>query len=214
MRLILVRHGETEHNRARLTLGRADVPLNARGAAQAEAVAATFTHATAAVYSSPLARALDTARAIASRAGVEPQVDAAFIEMDVGALEHLTAAELRERHPEFLRAWFSEDAATARMERGETLAEVQERAWEGIGRLREAHGTGEVVVVTHNFVILATVCRAIGLPLWQFRRLKHALGGRTVIDITAASTVLRAFGDTSHMIAAGLADDHDVQEGR
>lgn len=214
MRLILVRHGETEHNRGQLTLGRADVPLNARGIAQAQAVAATFTHNPDVVYSSPLSRALETARAIAARAGVAPRVDAAFIEMDVGALEHLTGLELRERHPEFLRAWFSEDAATARMEGGETLAEVQDRAWDAIGRLNMEHGDGEVVVVTHNFVILATVCRALGLPLWQFRRLKHGLGGRTIIDINPRGSVLRTFGDTSHLIAAGLADDQGVQEAR
>lgn len=214
MRLILVRHGETEHNRERLTLGRADVPLNARGIAQAQAVASTFTRPPDAIYSSPLVRALDTARAIGARTGVEAQPDAAFIEMDVGALEHLAPAQLREAYPEFLRAWLSEDAGDARMEGGETLSEVQERAWGAIERLREAHGSGEVVVVTHNFVILTAVCRALELPLGRFRRLRHGLAARSVIDITEHGNVLLSFADAAHLVSAGLADDPYGREAR
>ena len=113
MRLILVRHGETEHNRGGLTLGRADVPLNERGRAQARAVATSFTRAPAAIYASPLSRAFETAFAIGAATGVDVVMEPDLIEMDVGEMEHLAGAELRDRYPDFLRVWLSNNAADA-----------------------------------------------------------------------------------------------------
>ena len=165
MRLILVRHGETEHNRGKLTLGRADVPLNDRGRAQARALAASFTHPPAAIYASPLARSFETARPMSAATGVAVVTEPGLIEMDVGEMEHLSGAELRERYPDFLRLWLSGDAADARMPGGETLREVQERAWPAIELMQAAHPEAEVVAVTHNFVIATAVCRALNLPL-------------------------------------------------
>jgi broad specificity phosphatase PhoE len=213
MRLILVRHGETEHNRGQVTLGRADVPLTDRGRDQARAVAASFASPPAAVYSSPLSRALDTARAIAGT-GAPPTVDDALIEMDIGEMEHLTGADLRERYPDFLRQWMSIDVATARMPGGETLLEVQDRAWGAVERMRERHGDADVVAVTHNFVILTLLCRALNLPLADFRRIRQALAAKTVIDVRDSSTTLLQLNDNAHLVAAGCADDLAGREPR
>lgn len=207
MRLILVRHGETEHNRGKLTLGRADVPLNERGRAQARAVAASFTRAPAAIYTSPLSRAFETASAVGAATGVDVVMEPDLVEMDVGEMEHLTGAELRDRYPEFLRAWLSDKAADARMPGGETLREVQDRAWRVLERLREVHGDGEIVAVTHNFVILTAVCRALNLPLSEFRRIRHGLASRTVIDIRDSGATLIQLNDHAHLLAAGLVGD-------
>ncbi len=208
MRLILVRHGETEHNRDGLTLGRADVPLNDRGRAQAAALAASFARPPAAIYTSPLVRASDTAGAIAAATGVAVVTESDLIEMDVGEMEHLTGTELRERYPEFLRLWLSGDAADARMPGGETLRDVQARAWAAMERMRSERPDGEIVGVTHNFVILTVVCRALNLPLSEFRRLRHGLASRTVIDIRDGGATLLQLNDNAHLLAAGLADDN------
>lgn len=207
MRLILVRHGETEHNKDGMTLGRFDAPLNERGLAQAKAVAASFHRAPAAIYSSPLTRALYTAELIGAETGVAVSVEPQLIEMDVGEMEHQSFATLRERHPEFLRAWASAVAGEARMPGGETLAEVQERAWNAVQRMHEAHRYGDVVAVTHNFVILTIVCRAIGLPLSDFRRLRQALASKTVLEFHEHGQTLLQLNDNSHLIAAGFGDD-------
>jgi broad specificity phosphatase PhoE len=207
MRLVLVRHGETEHNRGRLTLGRFDVPLNARGRAQADAVAASFTRPPAAIYTSPLSRARDTAATIAARTGSVVLVEPSLIEMDVGEMEHLTGAELRERYPDFLRQWLSADAADARMPGGETLREVQDRAWAAVQRMRGLHPEGEVIAVTHNFVILVLICRALELPLSGFRRLKQDLAARSILEVSDGSAVLLQMNDRAHLLAAGLVED-------
>jgi broad specificity phosphatase PhoE len=209
MRLILVRHGETDHNKSGTTLGRFDAPLNERGLAQARAVATSFRRPPDAIVASPLQRALYTAELIGAETGAPISVEQQLIEMDVGEMEHLSLTQLRERYPEFLRAWSSAGAAAAdaRMPGGEALAEVQERAWSAVQRLHEAHRYGEVVAVTHNFVILTIVCRAIGLPLGDFRRLRQALAAKTVIEFHEHGQALLQLNDISHLIAAGLGED-------
>jgi broad specificity phosphatase PhoE len=207
MRLVLIRHGETEHNRGQLTLGRADVPLNERGEAQARAVASSFLRSPDAIVSSPLRRALETATRIGSATGMPASVDDSLIEMDVGEMEHLTGAELRERYPEFLGLWTSGGAADARMPGGETLREVQDRAWTAVRDLHAAHPDGEAVAVTHNFVILTLICRSIDLPLADFRRIRQALAAKTIIDVGEHGATLLQLNDQSHLLAAGLATD-------
>jgi probable phosphoglycerate mutase len=214
MRLILIRHGETEHNRGNITLGRADVPLNARGIAQARAIAASCTRPPVAIYTSRLSRAHVTARMIGMHTAVEPQVDDDLIEMDVGEMEHLTGDELRRRHPDFLRAWMSDACADVRMPGGETLAEVQARAWRFVERVAAAHDRAIVVAVTHNFVILTLVCRALDLPLAGFRRMRPAVGSRTTIEVREGRARLIRFNDDAHLAQAGLADDPDGEVDR
>jgi len=214
MRLVLVRHGETDHNRGQRTLGRFDAPLNERGRAQAAALAASFVSPPAAIYASPLSRAMDTATAIGARFGLPLAVEPDLIEMDVGEMEHLRPAELRERYPDFLRSWLSEEAGDARMPGGETLREVQERAWRAVERARAAHPDGEVVAVTHNFVILTVLCRGIGLPLERFRRLRHGLAAKSVLEMGEAGGILVLLNDRSHLLAAGLGDEPTTGGGR
>ena len=98
MRMLLVRHAETDWNRERRFQGGRDVPLSATGREQAES-AARLLAATplAAVWSSPLARARDTAAIIAAPHGLEVQETAAFREMGFGEWEGLTHDEVRER---------------------------------------------------------------------------------------------------------------------
>ena len=207
MLLTLIRHGETEHNKGQLTLGRADVPLNARGLRQARAVAASVTRPPAVLYASPLARCLDTASVVSVATGVPVTVDPGLIEMDVGEMEHLTRDELRERYPEFLREWLTAPGA-ARMPGGETLAEVQERAWAAVERMQVGHPEGEVIAVTHNFVILTIACRVLNLPLNDFRRLRTTLAGTTSIEFAAEMSsgipTLISWNDTGHLRTRGL----------
>jgi probable phosphoglycerate mutase len=205
-RLVLIRHGETDHNRGQLTLGRADVPLNARGQRQANALAASFASPPIAIYSSPLGRCKDTAASIERATRTPTFVEDRLIEMDVGVMEHLTRNELRDQYPEFLAQWLGEGSAIAeaRMPGGETLAEVQERAWAAVGAIVTAHPAGEVAVVTHNFVILTVLCMALGLPLDRFRKLRIGLASKAVLDMTPGVTTLISWNDNAHLRARGL----------
>jgi probable phosphoglycerate mutase len=97
---------------------------------------------------------------------------------------------------------------------GETLREVQERAWIAVSEAREAHPDGEIVAVTHNFVILTLICRAIGLPLADFRRVRQALAAKTVIDVSERGATLLQLNDQSHLLGAGLATDLAPRDAR
>lgn len=83
-----LRHGETEHNRLRLIAGSLDVPLNATGLAQAHAAAEKLrSSAIDAIWASPLQRAHDTARCVATVLGLEITLVAELAERNWGMLE-------------------------------------------------------------------------------------------------------------------------------
>jgi len=202
MRLILVRHGETDTNKARLALGRADIELNEQGRWQAQRLAISLKdERIAAIYSSPLKRALATAEPIASSHGLEVQVDEGLIEMDIGEMEGLTFQQVGERYPHFLQVWLGGQAAYEAMPGGERLLDVQERAWQAIERIRERQDQGTVAAVTHNFVIITLLCRVLGLDLANFRRLRHGLAAKSVLEMGRDRIIVVSFNDTCHLEA-------------
>ena len=207
MLLILIRHGETESNRERLALGREDVPLNEKGRRQAAALAASLAGVPlAGVYASPLCRAVETARLLAEERGLQVQVDEDLIEMAVGDLEGLSPKEMIERYGDFLQKWFSTEAGSLRMPGGESLQDVQDRAWAAVERLQERHPEETVVVVTHNFTIHAILCRVLGLPLASFRRFRHDLAAKAVVEVRENRATVISLNDTCHLEAEGLTE--------
>ena len=107
-RFILVRHGQTEWNRVERFRGRAEVPLNETGLAQAEATGRRIAveWQPAAVYSSPLSRAVKTAEAIANRFDLPVQTHPGLADIDYGEWQGLTPEEVKERWPAQHHAWF------------------------------------------------------------------------------------------------------------
>ncbi len=202
MRLILVRHGETDTNKARLALGRADVELNEHGRWQAQRLAFSLNdEPIGAIYSSPLRRALATAEPIASSHGLEVQVDEGLIEMDIGEMEGLTFQQVGERYPHFLQAWLGGQAAYEPMPGGERLLDVQERAWQALERIRQRQEQGTMAAVTHNIVILTLLCRILGLDLANFRRLRQSLAAKSVLEMGKDRIIVVSFNDTCHLEA-------------
>ncbi len=200
MRLFLVRHGETESNRQNLALGRDDIPLNERGLQQAERVGEALAHEPlAAVYSSPLQRALDTARAVAAPHGLTVQIEQGLIEMDVGEVDGLTLAEVQSRYPGLLKTWASEDGPEQPMPGGESLVDVQERAWAAVQDLAARHADEAVAAVAHNFVILTLLVRVLGIRLAQFRSLRHSLAAVSIVDFLPTRVQLVRLNDTCHL---------------
>jgi len=201
MKLILVRHGETDVNRAGLTLGRSDVGLNEKGHLQAQRLAQALKgRGIAAIYSSPLSRALETARAIGQALELPVQVEEDLIELDAGETERMNAQQLWERFPDFMRRWTSPEVASVILPGGsETLSQAQARAWRVVERLRQRHDNDTVVIVSHAFIILAILCHALGLDLGQFRRLHHDIAAISILELRPDRSILLSLNDTCHL---------------
>jgi alpha-ribazole phosphatase len=125
--IFLVRHGETTWNKDRRFQGRLDVPLNDLGREQARALAEEARgEQIAALWSSPLSRARETAEIVGAALGLEPRLDDRLEEIDVGDWEERLKPDIERDEPE---AWAAFLAAGAdwRFPGGESLAEQQER---------------------------------------------------------------------------------------
>jgi broad specificity phosphatase PhoE len=143
----------------KLAQGHADIDLSDEGRAQAEAAAASLAgERMDAVYSSDLARAVDTARPIADARGLPVVIDAAFREIDQGEWEGLHVDAIKERWPEL---WGPARHSTTRPG-GESPADVRKRALEGVARIIDAHPDGAVVVVSHGGTIRWLSAEALG----------------------------------------------------
>ena len=132
MKLLLVRHGETEWNKVGRFQGQRDVALNERGLAQArETARAVVAHGQTALYSSPLHRTMQVADEI-SRLGRVPVVPVAgFKELDLGDMEGITGAEMRDCWPE-VHAPGRNNPAELKMPNGESLLQLQDRTWRAL----------------------------------------------------------------------------------
>ncbi len=206
MKLILVRHGETHWNEAGLVQGGdSDIELNDTGLEQARKLAAFLENEPiTAILSSPLRRAISTAEVIASHHQLPVEIDQGLRELKVGDLEGISISNLRTTFSRFLLQWW-QDGEAMKLPNGESLVELQQRAWKVIEDLLERHKTSPehnkdtiVVVVSHYFVTLAIILKALNLPLDYFTKFKLDLGGVSILEFRDYGARLVTFNDTSY----------------
>jgi len=201
MKIFLVRHGETEWNRIQRFQGRSDPPLNPRGRLQVRALAAALKDQVyAAIYSSPLLRALETAHIIKSHHPALPIFQhRGLIEMDLGRFEGIEARRWAEEYPDFRRAW-EENPAAVQMPGGESLEEVQKRAIASVERISQGHPRDATLLLcSHNFVILTLLCHVAGIPLERFRELKQATAAFSVLGREQEHWVVEVLNERAHL---------------
>jgi broad specificity phosphatase PhoE len=198
-RILIVRHAETEWNRARRVQGVSDVPLSERGRAQAEALADRLApEPLSTIYASPLSRARETAEAVARRHELEVHVIPGLAEFNQGDLEGRSIRDLIVEEPELFAA-FAKDPTHVRIPGGETLAEAQTRVWEAFTEILDRHDRGSVLVVGHNMTNLVLLCRFLGIPIAHFRRLAQSPTGVTIIERGIQGLFLCLLNDVSHL---------------
>lgn len=191
--ILFARHGETEANRRRLALGRADPPLTEHGAEQASALADRLESlGIDAVYTSPLLRARETAAPIAAAAGVDIAVDDRLVELDYGEWDGKSFPDLP---PGELRRWRNDP--TFAPPGGESLRTVTARI---SGFCLEVLEGPTVVAVSHVSPIKCAVTWALGAG--------EELGWRMFLDLASITRIagrdghasLVGFNDTTHLI--------------
>ena len=169
--VLLARHGETDWNAEHRFQGHADRPLNERGRAQAEALAARLAGAPlAAVYASDLRRARETAEIVARPHGLAVVPRAELKEVDVGSWSGLTTAEAAARFPEAFRRW--RDEGRPGWTDGETYEEMRDRALAAVLEIGAAHAGETVLVVAHGGTIRALLATAVGMDVHEYRHVR------------------------------------------
>ena len=170
MQILLVRHGATDWNLERRCQGSSDRDLSEVGIRQAEQIASLLSgEDIQAIYSSHLRRARQTAEYISQPHDLPVLIEEDVRELDHGHLEGLTFNQIKQNYAEFLLRWRSEPAEV-RVPGGERLADVAERAWNGLNQIVQRHSDAErILVVSHNFPIVGIVCRVTGTDLNQYR---------------------------------------------
>ncbi len=153
-KLVLVRHGETEGNVAKILDTRVPgLPLTERGVAQAKSFAANLTVPPRRLFSSDALRARQTASHIEAVTGVSAQVLEGVYEVQVGELEGLNSDAAHEHFQRIYHAWHRGDL-TVRTPGGESGAEVLARYLPVLEQLRDAYLTdgeaGDILLVSHG----------------------------------------------------------------
>jgi broad specificity phosphatase PhoE len=188
--ILLARHGETDWNRANRFQGHADPPLNAAGRKQARALAEELAgEPLAAVYTSPLRRAAETAEIVAAPHRLRPEPVDGLREVDVGSWEGLTRADLEQRQPEQFRRWLVEHEQG--WEDGETYEEMGRRVVPALLALAARHGGDRILAVTHGGPIRAAIAAAEGITHAEARRRGPVIGNVFVAGFAAEDGVLR-----------------------
>lgn len=157
LKLFLVRHGETDWNKARRYQGRQDTSLNATGREQARLAGEKLKEfAPAALYASSLNRTMETAEIIGKIIGLCPQSEPRLQEIHFGEWEGRTYPEVLELFPLEVKMWRECPLETI-IPGGETLKDVLVRTLDALNDII-AEAAGDVVVVTHGGPIRLLLC--------------------------------------------------------
>lgn len=163
MILHCVRHGESVYNAEERIQGQTDIALSERGLRQAEALAAALAEVPLdAVFSSPLVRAADTARAIATPHRLEIRFDDRLKEINAGIFQGLLWSEIEHVHPAEAVRWRRQEPDFV-IPSGESRRQLMMRGAEALRAIRET-GLREVAVVAHGGVLTAAFKALLEIP--------------------------------------------------
>ncbi len=171
--VLLIRHGQSRGNAERRFGGHTATPLSARGHRQAEATARCLkSEALTAIYSSDLARAIETARPLSKMTGLPIQGTEAFRERSVGVMEGLTFEDAAQQHPEQYAALLRRDFEHV-LTGGESYRQLLDRAWQKLDEVIAAHRGGRIAVFSHTGTICILALHLMGAldspelkPVW------------------------------------------------
>ena len=205
-RFYFLRHGEASWNAEGRLCGRTDVPLSDVGRRQAQLLAQRLKPILVeALYSSPLSRALETARIVGQSIGREPATDGHLMELNYGAWEGKTYEEARRSTPEIYRAWEA-DPATVAPPQGESGEQLIERVKPFLAEVAQKHQSGSVVVVCHRTLCRLIACHIMGVPLSEYRkRIPMDNAAMNIFETREGKWHVVALNDTTHLAAPASA---------
>ncbi len=186
-KVYFIRHGQSTANLTKCFAGHLDLPLTDLGRQQAECTAKFLANIPlSAVYSSDLARAYDTAVAVAGRHRLTVQTDRDLREIFAGEWEGRCFDELNESDAAY-RHWV-EDIGTAVCTNGESVAQMFTRVHDAVERIVAKHPNESVCIVCHGTPIRALTCVLSGIPLKQMHTVPWASNASvTIAEFSSAN---------------------------
>ncbi len=203
MRVILIRHGQTDWNESGIFRGRIDVKLNPNGIRQAEIIGEVLKNVHIdAVYSSPLSRAFDTATAIARYHSLTVEVYEPITDKNFGEWQGLNRSEVESRYPVIFGVWLS---APEKVEipNGETLSQVRQRLVVGLKEILSRHPEGTVVLVSHGLTNKVLLCAMLGLDNSHFWKVKQDNGAINIFKYSGNGSKVFLMNETTHLQSIG-----------
>lgn len=198
-RLLLVRHGSTEHSHDGRFSGRNELPLDEHGRGQARAIARHVSRmgSVDVVLSSPLRRARETAEAIVAKVGGEVEIVEDLVEMEFGEWEGLTLADAHLKWPDVIRDWLAGiDIAPPG---GESFAEVEARVTPAVQRIIDGNRGRRIVAVSHVTPIKTLLRIALSAPQETMFKFHLDTASLSVIDyFEDGATSVRTINNSEH----------------
>ena len=200
-RVYLLRHGETAWNATgNRYCGRTDLPLSSHGREQAVAAAQALAAVEIeAVYVSPLSRSRETGELIAAPQSLPIASDPRLIEIDFGAWEGLTAAEIALADPTGRAAWLDNPTFVRAGGTGETGEEVSQRMQEVLREIATSRPESAVAVVGHNTANRLYLAASLDAPLASYRRITLENASISVLNLGIQETRWLRINDVSHL---------------
>lgn len=200
MRLIIVRHGESEWNRIGRYQGQADAPLSEVGLQQADALAERLQREPIdVIFASPLQRAARTAQAISRfHANVPFYTESALLEIHHGEWQGLMSDEVIERYGDGLREWRAHPTR-AQMPGGESFSNILKRVLDFKEQLLLKYTDKNVLISTHDVVVKILVADALGMNMDRINRIWVTNASISVIEYGEDLPYLVSLSEACHL---------------
>ncbi|MEI7771901.1 MAG: histidine phosphatase family protein [Chloroflexales bacterium] len=211
MRMIIVRHGESEWNRIHRYQGQLDAPLSDLGQRQAEALAERLKNEPIAhIYSSRLQRAANTAQTIATHHTSVPfEYAEELLEIDHGEWQGKYASEIEAQYSAGLREW-REHPTRSQMPGGESFSNILKRTLEFRERAYAKHPDQTILVSTHDVIVKILVADALGMDMDRINRIWITNASISVIEYGSDLPFLASLSEAGHL--GSLAISHEGQK--
>ncbi len=198
--LYLVRHGQTDYSLNNRFCGSIDPPLNHHGLAMAEALGARYgSEQWAGIWCSPMVRARQTAEPTSRRPHIDLTIDDGLREIGYGEWEGRSEEEVAHRDGERFTAWSAHPGHVA-PPGGESGLAIASRVLATIERVKRAHASGKVLLVSHKATLRVLACALLGVDVDLFRaRIAQKVCAISIIDLKPTGPLLQVLGDTSHL---------------
>lgn len=200
-KVILVRHGETDWNLKKIFRGRLDIELNETGIEQACLLGKYLSQQKiTAVYSSPLRRALETAKAIATYHHLQVLPTPNLIDFNYGEWQGLSPQAVGERYKDLYRTWQTSPHLVT-IPSGENLESVRQRALMELQIIISKH-RGTIILVSHRVVNKVLICAILGLDNSHFWNIRLDNCGITTFQYSKEHYILLEHNNTSYLKTA------------